>query len=111
VGQHAIHTAYKGLIAIGSVINLDQLTGRLPSSLWSMSYAQAIPVCWICKKTSSLKVLETDQYGQAVHRECYFSIEALSSEGGLAMYVLPFRDTSVNPSEKRPGLPASYTRA
>jgi hypothetical protein len=76
-----------------------------------MSYAQAIPVCWICKKTSSLKVLETDQYGQAVHRECYFSIEALASEGSLAMYVLPFRDTSVNPSEKRPRLPASYTRA
>lgn len=68
-----------------------------------MSYAQAIPVCWICKKTSGLKVLETDQYGQAVHRECYFSIEALRSEGGLAMYVLPFRDTSVNPSKSALG--------
>jgi hypothetical protein len=36
-----------------------------------MSYEGWIPRCFICKQSLSLELSKTDEYGRAVHENCY----------------------------------------
>ena len=38
-----------------------------------MSYDGWLPLCAICKQPVSLESSKTDEYGSAVHEECYVS--------------------------------------
>ena len=41
-----------------------------------MSYIGFLPHCAICKQNVNLTESKTDEYGQAVHEDCYVSMAA-----------------------------------
>ena len=47
-----------------------------------MSNQRWLPRCAICKRTVNLNLSKADEYGRAVHEECYVSL-LLRKEPGL----------------------------
>jgi hypothetical protein len=44
-----------------------------PSPAQPLSESQWSPECVICKKSVKLEESKADEYGQAIHGECYFA--------------------------------------
>jgi len=54
-----------------------------------MSYIGFLPHCAICKQTVHLTESKTDEYGQAVHEDCYVSMLAAKRVDACANYDHP----------------------
>jgi hypothetical protein len=54
-----------------------------------MSYIGFLPHCAICKQAVNLTESKTDEYGQAVHEDCYVSMAARKQVDACADYDHP----------------------
>jgi hypothetical protein len=54
-----------------------------------MSYIGFLPHCAICKQAVNLTESKTDEYGQAVHEDCYVSMAAQKKVHACADYDHP----------------------
>jgi anti-sigma regulatory factor (Ser/Thr protein kinase) len=72
IESHGHGTTLRATVPRSATTLSDRLGDRRPAIASSISrVTQQLPDCCICNRTVPLETSKTDEYGQAVHEECY----------------------------------------
>src|SRR6202043_3657280 len=64
-------TTMRALVPLSAIPLSGHLGDCVPANVSSIPGTQRLPDCCVCKSPVLLETSKTDEYGQAVHEECY----------------------------------------